>query len=92
MPMRVSLSVALFVTASLTLTGQAFAKIVESDGYKYVQLSLADLWTGFFVFMLSIVFVLIGLFLFFTWRKVLRDRAAGVPQADAGAEDDGTVF
>lgn len=78
--------------AFLSWAGNAAAEIVETDGYKYVQLSLTDLWVGFFAFLLGIVFVLVGLFLFFIWRKSLRDQAEGAPRADTGTEDDGTVF
>lgn len=66
----------------------AAAKMIEDGGYKYYQISLSGLWGGFFVFLLGIVFCLIGLFLFVLWRRAPKD--TGVAPAPKGAEEEET--
>lgn len=81
----------LAMAAPLAFAGKAAASMVEQDGYRYVQISLSGLWEGFFVFLFGIVFVLIGLFLFFLWRRSMQQRDNEPLHVDRG-EDDGTVF
>ncbi len=73
-------------------------EMVEDGGYTYLQISLGGLWTGFFAFLLGIVAVLIGLYLYVTWRKSATERTH-VPMARKSdgttgdtAEDDHAVF
>jgi len=68
----------------------AAAKVVEEGGYKYVQISLTGLWSGFFVFLLGIVFSLVGLFLVLLWRRSARAAASPVPKQ--AEEEDSQVF
>ena len=70
----------------------AAAEFVEDGGYRYLQVSLGGLWNGFFVFLMGIVTVLCGVFLFFVWRKSIRERAAGSVTPEPVEEDDQTVF
>ncbi len=81
---------ALVALAGLVPAAPAAAKVVEEGGYKYVQISLAGLWGGFFVFLLGIVFCLVGLFLFFLWRRARTDAASPVPPR--AEEEDSQVF
>ena len=78
------------ILAAFLPAAPAAAKVVEEGGYKYVQISLAGLWGGFFVFLLGIVFCLVGLFLFFLWRRARTDAASPVPPR--AEEEDSQVF
>ncbi|MDH5526984.1 MAG: hypothetical protein OEY97_06700 [Nitrospirota bacterium] len=60
------------------------------EGFRYVEISLTGLWGGFFVFLFGITFVLIGLLLFFLWRKSLRH--PGEEALVSEREEDGQVF
>ncbi|MDH4228702.1 MAG: hypothetical protein OEW11_03025 [Nitrospirota bacterium] len=69
--------------------GTALA-LVERNGYRYVQVSLSGLWGSFFFFLFGIFFVLVGLLLFFLWRRSLRE-AVHEPLG-AAQDEDGQVF
>jgi hypothetical protein len=82
--------------AALALLGAlpaapAAAKVVEEGGYKYFQISLSGLWGGFFVFLLGIVFCLVGLFLVLLWRRASKPGDAS-PAPGRAEEEDTRVF
>lgn len=82
---------ALALALLLAAAGDAAARMVEEGGYKYVEISLSGLWGGFFVFLFGIAFCLVGLYLFFTWRRAAR-RAKEPAGIEPQEEDDGRVF
>lgn len=67
------------------------AEMVEREGYRYVQIPLSGLWSGFFVFLFGILFCLVGLFLFFIWKNAAR-RTDQSMTAGRTEEEDGNVF
>lgn len=77
--------------AGVLRAAPAAAKMIEDGGYKYYQISLSGLWGGFFVFLLGIVFCLVGLFLYVLWRRAAKD-AAVAPAAKRAEEEETQVF
>lgn len=69
----------------------AWARVVEEGGYRYVQIGLGGLWGGFFLFLLGILFSLVGLFLVLQWRRAARTAVAPRPEG-AEEEEDSQVF
>ncbi len=71
----------------------AAAELVEENGYRYFQISLGGLWGGFFAFFGAIFLVLVGLYLYFVWRRADRQVTKTPFTADNKAkEDDEQVF
>lgn len=90
--MRGLFAIAVGWVATLCLPGPAAAIELREgeEGFRYLEISLTGLWGGFFVFLFGIAFVLVGLLLFFLWRKSLRN--PGEEQLVSEQEEDGQVF
>jgi len=63
----------------------------DEEGYIYLNISLEGLWGGFFFFLFGIFFVLVGLFLYFVWRRSDR-KNTHTPLTEDREEEDEQVF
>ena len=64
----------------------------DEEGYIYWNISLSGLWGGFFFFLFGIFAVLVGLFLYFTWRRADRKSTQTPLTPDGQDEEDEQVF
>jgi hypothetical protein len=64
----------------------------DEEGYIYWNISLSGLWGGFFFFLFGIFAVLVGLFLYFAWRRSDRQYTQTPLTQDGKDEEDEQVF